>query len=144
MKKSLGLVMCCLGVLFGWHLLVSSAVNEGDVCLDANLPPGYLSGMAARATCKFSIKIATNPLTDVVRITVPGPRAFGITDPDLAFGFKSSFAKEFSLAAEQKLSDGVREKFDLYAMVLPYRVIASPDDEHGQLQRSLSDGGSAP
>lgn len=63
-----------------------------------------------------------NPITDVAIVKMPGPSAFGITDPQTAAAFEGGRDLTGVPIGEHKLNNYARQYLDVYAMVLPYRV----------------------
>jgi hypothetical protein len=121
MKKYL---VPAIGLILVYHVLFAlSLANQR--CLDEVLPA---------PACRTPASLWVNPLTDAATLTTPGAAAFGIKDKNLATGFRVGFDFAASAVAEKKLNDSARKYFDLYAMLLPYRVMV---EESGASKRPL-------
>ena len=124
MKKGLTGVLLFLVIIFGWHLFVGAFILRGDVCLDDRLPPVVVAAMASdHSSCKVSVNLDPNLLTNVVICMVPGPRPSRLTTSDTTTIFWAAFQRDFTPTMERQASDYARRYFDLYAIILPYRVI---------------------
>jgi hypothetical protein len=107
-----------VGLILVYHVLFAlSLANER--CLDDMLPA---------PNCRVSSSLWVNPLTDAATLTAPSSAAFGVEDRDMAAAFRVGFDFVASNVAEKKLNDSARKYFDLYAMVLPYRVMVEEKD----------------
>lgn len=84
-------------LIFLWHLLV---------CLPSADHPD----------------LSINPLTDVATVKMAGPGAVGITDPAAVSAFRT--ARDFTgiPTAERSLNLAARKWFDIYAMIVPFKV----------------------
>jgi hypothetical protein len=90
-----------------WHLLLSGTmIPIGPRCLDA--------------ACKQSVKVDLNRFTDYLEVQVP-PNADGMHQ-GLSVAFDKLAAEPL---AERKLNNVARQYFDVYAMLLPYRVVVT-------------------
>jgi hypothetical protein len=96
-----------------WHLLFALSMGN-QRCLDDLLPA---------PSCLAPISVWVNPLTDAATVTAPKSAAFGVSDKDMAAGFRIGFDFVASATLEKKLNDSARKYFDLYAIVLPYRAM---------------------
>lgn len=112
------ILLPAIGLILVWHLLFAlSMANQR--CLDDVLPA---------PACLTSASLWVNPLTDAATLTAPSAAKFGVEDEDIAAGFRIGFDFVASNVTEKKLNDSARKYFDLYAMVLPYRVMVEEKD----------------
>jgi hypothetical protein len=102
-----------VGLILVYHLLFTLSLAK-ERCLDDVLPA---------PACLTSASLWVNPLTDAATLTAPSAAAFGVADKDIAAGFRMGSDFVASNVTEKKLNDSARKYFDLYAMVLSYRVI---------------------
>jgi hypothetical protein len=110
-------LLFALLVLF-WHLLLSGTmIGTGPRCWDAG--------------CRQSVIVDLNRFTDYLDVQVP-PNAGG-TPQVLSSAFDRLAAEPL---AERKLNNVARQYFDVYAMLLPYRVVVA--DQTKDLARNLS------
>jgi hypothetical protein len=104
MRKTI-LIAAVIAAIVGWHVWVWTSMRYG------------------------SLRI--NPVSDVATLELPGPAAFGVTDPQEVAAFEGGRALAAVPIVENKLNLYARRYFDLYALALPYRVnIVNRVDEH--------------
>ena len=114
--------------IFGWHLYASRVVRR-----EIQTRFGKDS--------QQSIEVSVQPLTNVVTVKMGGPRqAAGENrqDPFSALGaaigsaLGGAVVKAMEPAIERDLNTRARELFDLYAMLLAYRVKVELADTSGE------------
>lgn len=102
-----------MGLILVYHLLFALSLANKR-CLDDLLPA---------PSCRTSASLWVNPLTDAATLTIPKSAAFNGEDKDIAAGLSMGVDYVASTLVGKKLNDSARKYFDLYAMVLPYRVM---------------------
>lgn len=107
------ILLPAIGLTLFWHVMVALSMGNHR-CLDDLLPA---------PSCRTPASLWVNPLTDAATLTAPSSAAFGVENKDIAAGFRMGFDFVASNLIEKKLNDGARKYFDLYAMLLPYRVM---------------------
>lgn len=114
--------------VFGWHLHGSRSIGEAAGVFIQTKLPGVKEPV-----------VSVDPVTNVVSVTLdrtPKPRQ---DDPLSALGqalssaLGTAIASAFEPALERELNLRAREQFDLYAMLLGYRVrIVESAEEVGE------------
>jgi len=118
MARALVILGVVASVIFGWHLYgVADARRRTE-----DLRAGHSIGKQDEA-------VSVNPLTDVVTVPIQAGGAKPKSDnPFEALGnalgsmLGGALAKALEPTFERELNLRAREAFDLYAIVLPYRV----------------------
>jgi hypothetical protein len=107
-------------VLFGWHLYASGDIRRHAV--EVNSPGGVDTGR---------VTVVLNPLTNVVIVTHHVSAQPPHKEPDnplaelgaaLGSALSSAVGKAMEPTVERELNIRAREQYDLYAVILPYRV----------------------
>ena len=118
MARALLVIGIIASVLFGWHLYAAS-----DVRRHAEEMRGK------RGVGTGQDPVALNPVTDIVTIPIGPPSAKTSGDnPFEAFGkalgsiVGGAIGKALEPTFERDLNLRARELFDVYAMLIPYRV----------------------
>lgn len=112
-------IAVALVAILGWHLYASRVVRRE---VEARL--------GRDSAQKAEVEVSIQPLTNVVTVKMAGPRqaAEGAQDPFSALGaaigsaLGGAVVKAMEPAIERDLNTRARELFDLYAMLLAYRV----------------------
>jgi len=118
MARALLVVGILASILFGWHLYAASDVRR------------YAEEMRGKyGAASRDSPVAVNPLTNVVTIPiVPGPPPGKSDNPFEAFGkalgavVGGALGKALEPTFERELNLRARELYDVYAMMVPYRV----------------------
>jgi len=106
MKMAKVLLIFAVLVLL-WHLVLSSSlISNGPRCWDA--------------ACKQSANVDLNRFTNYVAVQVP-PNSDSMP-PTVALAFNKLAAEPL---AERNLNNAARQYFDVYALLLPYRVVVT-------------------
>ncbi len=118
MARALLVVGILASIVFGWHLYAASDVRRHAEDLRGKY------GAASKDN-----PVAVNPLTDVVTIPIgPPPTASRSDNPLEAFGkalgavVGGALGKALEPTFERDLNLRARELYDVYAMLVPYRV----------------------
>jgi hypothetical protein len=112
-----GIVVVAAVTVVGWHVYVARELGEEAKRMIAERVPGAPPPRA----------VTVNPLTDIVIVSV-GPPEGKSDDPLGALGralgsaVSGLVAGAMEPAVERELNLRARERFDVYAMLLPYRV----------------------
>lgn len=107
-----------IGVILAYHGFFALSMSN-QRCLDDLLPA---------PSCRTPSSLWVNPLTDAATLTIPKSAAFSGEDKDMSAGFSMGLDFVASNLVGKKLNDSARKYFDLYAMVLPYRVMVEEKD----------------
>ncbi len=84
---------------------------------------GQAMNLARINTTKAEMQIKINPLTDGVTMIVKAQKPEAAKGGDnMGKFFADSFNKEFKIRLEKRLNQAARDRFDVYAMLIPYRV----------------------
>ncbi|MGH7860298.1 MAG: hypothetical protein ACREQY_23460 [Candidatus Binatia bacterium] len=103
--------------VFGWHVQRSRSIGEAAAVFIQTKLPGVKDPV-----------VSVDPVTNVVSVTLERTPKRGEDDPLSALGHALSsalgtaIASAFEPALERELNLQAREQFDLYAMLLGYRV----------------------
>ncbi|MGH7899155.1 MAG: hypothetical protein ACREQQ_14460, partial [Candidatus Binatia bacterium] len=116
--RTAGIVFAVVLVtVFGWHLAATRSIDDAA----RDFVTGKLPGVK-------EADVEVDPVTNVVSVRLAtGARTSG-EDPLSALGqalssaLGTAIASAFEPALERELNLRARERLDLYAMVLPYRV----------------------
>ena len=118
MARALLVIGILASIIFGWHLYAASDVRRHA----EELRGRYGASSAENA-------VTVNPLSDVVTIPIGPPLSPGKSDNPLeAFGkalgavVGGALGKALEPTFERELNLRARELYDLYAIILPYRV----------------------
>lgn len=108
-----------IGLLVAWHLYLSLGLNNRVRSLQsANSDPGQ------------ELSISVNPLTNLVSMTIAMPPELDEDNPFAALGSKLGEAMIQAIGPgfiERELNTRAREQYDLYAVLVPYRVRISTE-----------------
>ena len=125
-----------LGLLLAWHFFLLVSINNRVRALRLN-----------EIELPMEFSVSANPLTDFVSITIAMPPELDTElnggNPFAAFG---SILAETMIQAvgpgyiERGLNTVAREKYDLYAMLVPYRVRISTKDASPEAVAKMREG----
>jgi uncharacterized protein YciU (UPF0263 family) len=106
-RKTATVLLVFVVLVLLWHLVLSSSmISNGPRCWDA--------------ACKQSANVDLNRFTNYVAVQVP-PDSDG-APPTLSLAFNKLAAEPL---AERDLNNAARRYFDVYAILLPYRVVVT-------------------
>lgn len=97
MKNTILLALSVIVLAFAWHMLL----------------------FAGRTPMPY---VHVNPVTDMMTVSVPLDRSIDRTLPGFNRGFIWGINQTGDPETERKTADFARSHFDIYAMVLPWRV----------------------
>lgn len=112
-------IVGCLFALFAWHLYLSIGLNNRVRSLQS-----------ASSDPEQDLSISVNPLTNLVSITITMPPDLAEDDPFAALGSALGQAMIQAIGPgfiERELNTRAREQYDLYAVLVPYRVRISTE-----------------
>ena len=113
-------IAAVLIAVFGWHLYAMSVVRH-----DVVTKIGRDTAQSGR------VEVSIHPLTNVVSLEIPGPKEISEAAKDNPFAalgealgnaLGGAVAKAMEPAIEREMNTRARELFDVYAMMLAYRV----------------------
>lgn len=117
MQRLLWLLVIVLVAIAGWHVVDSFGVRkEAERLGDERVPDNAVASASV------------NPITNRITIRITTPFDQEQTDPLAALGAALGSAlgeavyRVFEPAVERELNRQARERFDVYAMAIPYRV----------------------
>ena len=125
MARALVVLGVAASIIFGWHLYgVAEARRQAE-------------DLRAKHVTRQSDPVTVNPVTDVVNIPIdPVPEKSHTDNPFEALGnalgsmLGGALAKSLEPSFERELNIRARENYDLFAIVLPYRVrIIAPSSD---------------
>lgn len=114
----LGLV-AIIGLLIAWHLYLSVGLNNR-----------VRSPQSGSSASEQELSISVNPLTNLVSMTIAMPPELDEDNPFAALGSALGGAMIQAIGPtfiERELNTRAREQYDLYAMLVPYRVRISTE-----------------
>jgi hypothetical protein len=127
MARTLLVIGLLASVVFGWHLYGASDVRR--YAEDLRTKHGAANGQDP---------VEVNPVTDVVTVPIGGmpPKSDGDNPLDalgkaLGSMIGGALVKALEPSIERDLNLRAREQYDLYAIVLPYRVRVVPAEKGG-------------
>jgi hypothetical protein len=123
MARALVVLGVVASIIFGWHLYgVADARRHAE-------------DLRTKHSMKQDEAITVNPLTDVVTVPIraggqkpKGDNPFETFGNALGTMLGGALARALEPTFERELNLRARESFDLYAMVLPYRVRVVTDE----------------
>ena len=125
MARALLIIGLIASVIFGWHLYAASDVRRHAEELRSK-----------NGASKDAPPVEVNPITDIVTMPIiPEIKSGDGENPFEAFGkalgsiVGGALGKALEPAFERELNLRARELYDIYAMVIPYRVIIPPPAE---------------
>jgi hypothetical protein len=130
-KKMATVLLIFVTLVLLWHMVLSSSISNGRRCWDA--------------ACKQYAYVDLNRFTNYVAVQVP-PDSDSVS-PTLSLAFNKLAAEPL---AERDLNNAARRYFDVYAMLLPYKVVVTEqtkDSAGGKplaAQKSHGDSGDKP
>jgi hypothetical protein len=132
-KKTISMVVVTLaGLILLLHVISSSTIaNGGTRCWDT--------------ACAQSAHVDVNRFTDYIAVEVPSES--DSTTPGLVLAFNKLAVEPL---AERNLNNAARRDFDVYAMLLPYRVVVteqtkdSAGEKPVEVLKSRGDSGDEP
>lgn len=125
MRRTLVAIVLVVAVILGWHLYGAA---------DARRQVEEMR--SKRGVSEHAAPVYVNPITNVVRVPIGPAKGKGDSDnPFEALGnalgsmFGGALAKALEPSIERELNLRARERYDVYAMILPYQVrVIAPDD----------------
>lgn len=105
-KKTATVLLILVTLTLLWHLVLSSSISNGRRCWDA--------------ACNQSANVDLNRFTNYVAVQVP-PDSDNVSQT-LSLAFTRLAGEPL---AERDLNNAARRYFDVYAMLLPYRVVVT-------------------
>ena len=112
-KRILFGLVIVVAAVFGWHVYLSQSISDRVNSQQA----GEASGM--------EMSVSVNPFTNMVSVTMTQPSASESDNPFAALGHALGSALGQAVlqpVIERELNTQAREYFDVYSMLLPYRV----------------------
>ena len=117
MRRLVWMVVGVLVAIVGWHVVQSFPIRADAESFGKKRLP-------ANATAEASV----NPFTDLVTVNVMTPLQREKSDPLAGLGaalesaLGETVSAVFEPSVERDLNIRARERYDLYAIVVPYRV----------------------
>lgn len=108
-----------LGLLVGWHLYLFFGLSNR-----------LRSVQSASSTRRQELSISVNPLTNLVSMTIAMPPELYLDNPFAVLGSALGQAMIQAIGPgflERELNTRARERYDVYAVLVPYRVRVSTE-----------------
>ncbi len=127
-RRVIGIGILIIALIFGWHLYLTSEARR------------IAHEIGAKSTeTGLEMSLSLSPITNVVNMTLTMPPPdFDEDNPWAAAGYQLGTAlcagliKVMEPIAEREINTKARENFDIYAMLIPYRVriaFEEPDEK---------------
>ncbi len=118
-RRALFAFVGIIGLLVAWHFYLSVGLSSRVRSLQS-----------ASSEADQQLSISVNPLTNLVSMTITMPPDLGEDNPFAALGAALGEAMVQAIGPgliERELNTRAREQYDLYAVLIPYRVRVSTE-----------------